>query len=129
MVVAIFVDEFDLNGKLEQRIASNGPLNSPWGMAIAPDNFGKFAGDLLVGNFGDGTISAFNLHNDHYEGKLAGANGQPITIGDLWAITPGNGGSGGSPDTLYFTAGVQNEAQGLFGSLTPTVTGDHSLMG
>ena len=122
-----FVDEFDLSGKLIQRVASNGPLNSPWGMAIAPDSFGKFAGDLLVGNFGDGTISAFDLKNDHFEGKLSGANGQPITIGDLWAITPGNGGSGGRPDTLYFTAGVKNEAQGLFGSLTPNAAGDHSL--
>jgi uncharacterized protein (TIGR03118 family) len=124
-----FVDEFDLNGQLLQRVASNGPLNSPWGMAIAPDSFGKFAGDLLVGNFGDGTISAFDLKNDHFAGKLDGANGQPITIGDLWAITPGNGGSGGSPNTLYFTAGVKNEAQGLFGSLTPNAVGDHSLIG
>jgi uncharacterized protein (TIGR03118 family) len=124
-----FVDEFDLNGNLVQRIASNGPLNSPWGLAIAPESFGKLAGDLLVGNFGDGTISAFNLNNDHFAGKLDGANGQPITIGDLWAITPGNGGSGGSPETLYFTAGVKNEAQGLFGSLTPNAVGDHSPMG
>ena len=122
-----FVDEFDLNGKLIQRLASSGPLNSPWGLAIAPESFGKFAGDLLVGNFGDGTINAFNLNNDHFVGKLDGANGQPITIGDLWAITPGNGGSGGSPNTLYFTAGVKNEAQGLFGSLTPNAVGDHSL--
>jgi uncharacterized protein (TIGR03118 family) len=124
-----FVDEFDLNGQLVQRVASNGPLNSPWGLAIAPDSFGKLAGDLLVGNFGDGTISAFDLKNDHFAGKLDGANGQPITIGDLWAITPGNGGSGGSPNTLYFTAGVKNEAQGLFGSLTPNAAGDHSLIG
>ena len=122
-----FVDEFDLNGKLVQRVASNGPLNSPWGLAIAPDSFGKLAGDLLVGNFGDGTINAFNLKNDHFQGKLDGPNGQPITIGDLWAITPGNGGKGGSPDTLYFTAGVKDEAQGLFGSLTPNVVGHHSL--
>ena len=130
-----FVDEFDLNGKLMQRVASNGPLNSPWGLAIAPDSFGKLAGDLLVGNFGDGTINAFNLKNDQFQGKLDGPNGQPITIGDLWAITPGNGGNGGSPNTLYFTAGVKDEAQGLFGSLTPNVSltsnvvGHHSLFG
>jgi uncharacterized protein (TIGR03118 family) len=122
-----FVDEFDLNGKLMQRVASNGPLNSPWGLAIAPDSFGKLADDLLVGNFGDGTINAFNLKNDHFQGKLDGPNGQPITIGDLWAITPGNGRNGGSPDTLYFTAGVKDEAQGLFGSLTPNAVGHHSL--
>jgi uncharacterized protein (TIGR03118 family) len=124
-----FVDEFDLNGKLIQRVASHGPLDSPWGLAIAPDSFGNLAGDLLVGNFGDGTINAFNLKNDSFQGKLDGRNGKPITIGDLWAITPGNGGNGGSPDTLYFTAGVKNEAQGLFGSLTPNVVGHHSLFG
>ncbi|MDR3531505.1 MAG: TIGR03118 family protein [Rhodopila sp.] len=116
-----FVDEFDLNGNLMQRVASGGPLDSPWGLAIAPQSFGKFAGDLLVGDFGDGTINAFNLKNDHFAGQLTGANGKPITIGDLWAITPGNGGSGGSPNTLYFTSGVQNEAQGLFGSVTPNL--------
>ena len=114
-----FVDEYDLQGNLLTRVASNGPLDSPWGMAIAPQSFGKLAGDLLVGNFGDGTINAYDLANDHFVGKLRGADGKSITIGDLWAIAPGNGGAGGDPNTLYFTAGVANEAQGLFGSLTP----------
>jgi uncharacterized protein (TIGR03118 family) len=116
-----FVDEFSLNGTLIQRVASGGPLDSPWGLAIAPQSFGKLAGDLLVGNFGDGTIDAFNLNTDKFLGTLKGANGQPIVIGDLWAITPGNGGSGGSTNTLYFTAGVQNEAHGIFGSITPNI--------
>jgi uncharacterized protein (TIGR03118 family) len=124
-----FVDEFDLKGNMLQRVASHGPLDSPWGLAIAPQSFGRFAGDLLVGNFGDGTIDAFNLGTDHFAGKLLGADGKPIVIGDLWAITPGNGGSGGDANTLYFTAGVQNEAQGLFGSLTPTAAGTHSMFG
>lgn len=128
-----FVDEFDLNGNMLQRVASNGPLDSPWGLAIAPQSFGKLAGDLLVGNFGDGTINAYNLKNDHFAGKLLGANGTPITIGDLWALTPGNGGSGGDPNTIYFTAGVLNEAQGLFGSLTPnpvsTAVSGHFMSG
>jgi uncharacterized protein (TIGR03118 family) len=127
-----FVDEYDLRGNLLQRVASGGPLNSPWGLAIAPQSFGKLAGDLLVGNFGDGTINAYNLKNDHFAGKLLGSDGKPITIGDLWALTPGNGGKGGSPDTLYFTAGLMNEAQGLFGSLTPNATmtaGGHSMSG
>jgi len=84
---------------------------------------------LLVGNFGDGTIDAFNLKNDHFAGKLSGADGKPITIGDLWAITPGNGHSGGDPNTIYFTAGVLKEAQGQFGSLTPNATGHHSMFG
>jgi uncharacterized protein (TIGR03118 family) len=114
-----FVDEYDLQGNLLTRVASNGPLDSPWGMAIAPQSFGKLAGDLLVGNFGDGTINAYDLANDHFVGKLRGADGKPITIGDLWAIAPGNGGAGGDPNTLYFTAGVEHEAKGLFGSLTP----------
>jgi uncharacterized protein (TIGR03118 family) len=114
-----FVDEYSLQGKLIARVASNGPLDSPWGMAIAPADFGKFAGDLLVGNFGDGTISAFNLKNDKFVGKLDGVDGKPISIGDLWALTPGNGGSAGSTGEIYFTSGVQAESSGLFGAIAP----------
>ncbi|HKM64515.1 MAG TPA: TIGR03118 family protein [Acidisphaera sp.] len=113
-----FVDEFSLSGSLIARVASKGPLNSPWGLAIAPRDFGTYAGDLLVGNFGDGTISAFDLHNnDQFVGKLTGADGKPITIGDLWSLTPGNGGSAGSKGQIYFTAGVHAESQGIFGSI------------
>ena len=86
-----YVAVFDLNGNLLKHLVSNGPLNEPWGVAIAPATFGAFANDLLVGNFGDGTISAFNLSDDQFEGKLQGANGQAIKIGDLWTLTPGNG--------------------------------------
>lgn len=117
-----FVDEFDLRGHLEHRIASHGPLDSPWGLAIAPASFGSFAGDLLVGNFGDGTIDAFDAHDHKFLGRLLGADGKPISIGDLWALTPGNGAAGGDPNALYFTAGLQDEAHGLFGSLTPNPT-------
>jgi uncharacterized protein (TIGR03118 family) len=118
-----FVDEFDLEGHLLHRVASGGPLNSPWGLAIAPDSFGKFAGDLLVGNFGDGTIDAFDLnHHDKFDGQLTDASGNPIAIPDLWELIPGNGGSAGDQNTIYFTAGLQNESQGLFGSLTPNST-------
>ena len=123
-----FVDEYTLNGQLIARVASNGPLNSPWGMAIAPSDFGKYAGDLLVGNFGDGTISAFDLQNhDQYMGKLLGIDGKPITIGDLWTLTPGNGGSAGSTGQIYFTSGVQNESAGLFGAIAP-VPGSNEFM-
>jgi uncharacterized protein (TIGR03118 family) len=121
-----FVDEFDPNGNLVQRIASHGPLNSPWGLDIAPANFGRFGGDLLVGNFGDGTIDAFDLKNDHFAGKLLGADGKPLVIGDLWALTNGNGGTAGDPNKVYFTAGIQDEAHGLFGSLSPA--DQHSSM-
>ena len=123
-----FVDEFSLSGHLMQRVASGGVLNSPWGLAIAPAGFGRFSNDLLVGNFGDGTINAFNPQNDHFVGKLDGANGQPIQINDLWALTPGHGGSNGDPHKIYFTSGVQNEAHGLFGSLGSTPEPDHSAM-
>jgi uncharacterized protein (TIGR03118 family) len=134
-----FVDEYNLNGKLIGRVASGGPLDSPWGLAIAPMDFGKYAGDLLIGNFGDGTISAFDLaHHDQDMGKLLGIDGKAITIGDLWALTPGNGGKAGSSGEIYFTAGVQKELQGLFGSLSPVLgtdrfmisgTNSHSLVG
>ena len=72
-----FVDAFDLKGNLLDRVASGGPLDSPWGLAIAPQSFGRLAGDLLVGNFGDGTIDAFNLKNDHFVGKLMGLTANP----------------------------------------------------
>jgi len=123
-----FVDEFDLEGHLLHRVASRGPLDSPWGLAIAPPGFGEFANDLLVGNFGDGTINVFNPKNDHFLGKLLDANGAPITIGDLWALSPGTGSAGSDPNKIYFTAGVQNEAHGLFGSLSAIPGSDQSAM-
>ena len=124
-----FVDEFDLEGHHLQRVASGGPLNSPWGLAIAPKGFGDASGDLLVGNFGDGTINAFNLKNDHFQGKLDGADGKPIVIGDLWALTTSSGASSDNPKAIYFTAGVQDEMHGLFGSLTANPETDRSAMG
>jgi len=112
-----FVDAFDLNGNMLARVGSAGTLNSPWGLAIAPKTFGSLAGDLLVGNFGDGTINAYDLTTNQFAGQLTGVDGKPIAIGDLWALTPGNGGLAGDINTIYFTAGVKEEAQGLFGSL------------
>jgi uncharacterized protein (TIGR03118 family) len=112
-----FVDEFDLQGNLLHRVASQGVLNSPWGLAIAPSGFGEFSNDLLVGNFGDGTINAFDPKTDQFLGQLSDANGKPIQIGDLWSLVPGNGSSNSDPHKIYFTAGVENEQHGLFGSL------------
>jgi uncharacterized protein (TIGR03118 family) len=132
-----FVDEFDLQGHLLQRVASGGSLDSPWGLAIAPSSFGTFAGDLLVGNFGNGTISAFDLQDhDKFAGELTNSNGIPIVIPDLWELIPGNNGSAGSSSTLYFTSGVQNESDGLFGSITANsmpmssmTVGSHQMSG
>jgi uncharacterized protein (TIGR03118 family) len=115
-----FVSAFDTNGNFIGRIASHGTLNSPWGLALAPAGFGDFGGDLLVGNFGDGTINAFNLSNNTFAGQLLGPDGNPIQIDGLWGLLFGNGGSGGSADYLYFSAGPDDESHGLFGSLQET---------
>jgi uncharacterized protein (TIGR03118 family) len=113
-----FVDTFDLNGNVLDRVATRGVLNSPWGLDIAPKGFGQFAGDLLVGNFGDGTIDAFDPHTDKFMGQLLGSDGNPLQIQDLWALTNGTGSSGTDPNAVYFTAGGQDEMHGLFGSLS-----------
>ncbi len=111
------VDAFDLQGNFLGRIGTRGTLNAPWGLALAPSDFGSFAGDLLVGNFGDGTINAFNLTSNTFAGQLQGLNGKPLMIDGLWALSSGNGGSGGSLDSIYFTAGPNDEAHGVFGVL------------
>lgn len=113
-----YVDEFDTNGNLIARIASQGVLNAPWGLAIAPAGFGIFAGDLLVGNFGDGHIDAFDLTTMAFEGVLRDMNGNPLSIEGLWGLFPGNGGGAGNAGELYFSAGPAGESQGLFGSLS-----------
>jgi uncharacterized protein (TIGR03118 family) len=115
-----YVDEYDTQGDFLGRIASNGSLNAPWGLALAPADFGPLAGDLLVGNFGGGNINAYNLSTDSLDGQLLGTNGQPLAINGLWALTPGNNGSGGSSQTIYFTAGPNNQTAGQFGEIAPT---------
>jgi len=118
-----FVDTFNLDGTGMQRIASNGRLNSPWGLTIAPASMGPLAGDLLVGNFGNGTISVFDKVTNAFLGDLKDLTGHVIQIGDLWAIIAGdlNPGGGSDPNALYFTAGVIDEMHGLFGTLTPSI--------
>ena len=113
-----FVDVFDTNGNLIQRLASHGTLNSPWGLTLAPEGFGRFGKDLLVGNFGDGRINAFEPDTGAFRGQLKDQRGNPITIDDLWALGFGNGGLAGPTDTLFFTAGINDEADGLFGTIT-----------
>ena len=110
------VDVFDLNGKFVKRLISGGPLNSPWGLAIAPAGFGSVGGDLLVGNFGDGTINAFDL-NGNFLGSLATPADTLLVNDGLWGLTFGNGGNGGSTNALYLTAGLNDEADGLFAEI------------
>ncbi|HEV2594312.1 MAG TPA: TIGR03118 family protein [Sphingomicrobium sp.] len=113
-----YVDIFNFDGTLLQRLVSQGgALNSPWGLDIAPTSFGADAGKLLVGNFGDGTISIFDLLTGNFMGKLLGTDGNPIEIDGLWALMNGNGGNGGDANKVYFTAGLNGEQDGLFGVL------------
>ena len=112
-----YVDSFDLNGNLIARVGTQGALNSPWGLALAPTSFGVYSGDLLVGNFGNGTIGAYNLASSSFDGLLRGLDGNTLTIGGLWALSVGNNGNAGSSNSLYFTAGPQGESNGLFGAL------------
>jgi uncharacterized protein (TIGR03118 family) len=114
-----FVNIFTPNGQLIRRLVTQGPLNSPWGMAIAPAGFGQFSGALLVGNFRDGRITAFDPTTGALLGQLSDATGAPISIHGLWGLWFGNGGNGGVTTKLYFAAGPDNETHGLFGSLTP----------
>lgn len=122
-----YVDAYDTSGNLIRRVASAGELNSPWGLALAPENFGRFSGDLLVGNFGNGRIHAFDPAQLSFAGEfkavglLHSAAGKPIRIDGLWALQFGHGNSAtsanGLTNTLFFTAGPADEAHGLFGSL------------
>ena len=112
-----FVDAYDLNGHLRQRIASRGTLNSPWGLAIAPAAFGNFGDNLLVGNFGDGRINAFSLSTGAFRGQLKSETNAPIQIDGLWGLRFGNGGVGASPNSLYFAGGINEEKDELFGSI------------
>lgn len=113
-----FIDIFDLNGNLQSQFAVQGTLNSPWGLALAPANFGDFGGALLVGNFGDGRINAFSLNTGDFLGQLQDTFGNPMTIDGLWGLNFGNGTSAAPTTTLFFTAGIGDEGHGLFGSIT-----------
>jgi uncharacterized protein (TIGR03118 family) len=128
-----FVNVFDLTGKMIKRFASQGDLNSPWGMALAPLGFGEFSSGLLIGNFGDGIINAFDPSSGASLGHVTDTNGTAISIQGLWALKFGNGGQGGDLFKLYFTAGISGggsvEDHGLFGSLAPATTVSLSVSG
>ncbi|MFL5955712.1 MAG: TIGR03118 family protein [Gaiellaceae bacterium] len=119
-----FVDEFTPDGQLVASVVNSGkkraPLNAPWGLALAPAAFGSFGGDLLVGNFGNGRISAYAKRGSKwvYKGQLRLADGTPIAIDGLWAIAFGNGAAAGPTNSLYFLSGPSDEKHGLYGSIT-----------
>jgi uncharacterized protein (TIGR03118 family) len=115
-----FLDVFTSDGVLRQRLVSQGPLNSPWGVALAPADYGEFSQDLLVGNFGDGRINVFEPNTGRFLGQLDDAQGNPITIDHLWGLEFGNGAGAGNTHTLFFNAGIDNEQHGLFGKLQST---------
>ena len=117
-----FVDIFDTNGTLLDRVAKRGQLNSPWGLAMAPDGFGNLGGDLLVGNFGDGQVNAFEPRSNgkfKFDGQLRTAKHKVLAIDGLWALQFGKGATNNGPTTtLFFTAGPNGESHGLFGTIT-----------
>ena len=113
-----FVDVFAPDGNLLQRLASHGRLDSPWGVTLAPATFGAFGGDILVGNFGDGRINAFNPTTGQFLGQLR-THGGPITISGLWGLRFPAGSLNVTPNALYFTAGLNHEADGLLGDIVP----------
>jgi uncharacterized protein (TIGR03118 family) len=112
------VNVFDQEGSFIRRFATNGPLNAPWGIVQASANFGRFSNDILIGNFGDGTINAFDPATGNFLGQLKDASGKVITNPGLWALVFRSDGVGG-PNTLYFTAGSSGENHGLFGAISP----------
>ncbi len=120
-----YVDVFDFNGNFISRFASADALNAPWGMALAPAGFGSFEGDLLIGNFGDGTINAFAPNGTALAtsmGPLTGTAGGPLSIPGLWSLVFGNGDSDKPVTTLFYTAGFANQTDGVFGTISATST-------
>jgi uncharacterized protein (TIGR03118 family) len=113
-----YVDEFDASGNFIKRIATGGTLYAPWGITLAPTNFGSYSDDLLVGNFGDGEILVYDPTTDAYLGTLDGTNGMPLVNPFLWALETRTGGTNVDTDALYFTAGIDNQKGGLFGEIT-----------
>jgi uncharacterized protein (TIGR03118 family) len=114
-----FVDVFNANGRLVRRFASRGALNAPWGIALAPADFGRFSNTLLVGNFGNGRITAFDLATGEFRGQLHKANGHMLILDGLWGLAFGNGLLGQPTSSLFFTAGPDDEKHGVYGRIDP----------
>jgi len=114
-----FVDVITNNGTFVRRLVTRGALDSPWGLALAPATFGRFGGDLLVGNFGNGHINAYNPATGIHEGQLSGPTGTPIVIDGLWGLRFGNG-NAAKTNELIFSAGPDHESHGLLGKIVAT---------
>ena len=117
------VNTFDLGGQSLHRLIQHGQLNSPWGVALAPASFGALANQLLIGNFGNGHINAYNLTTGEFVDKMRDPHGQAIVIDGLWSRRVGSNTTGSAnfgPDTVFFTAGPNGEQDGLFGAITPS---------
>lgn len=112
-----FVDVFDLDGHFVKRFAQSGRLNAPWAIVSAPSSFGRFSNALLIGNFGDGHILAFDPTSGSFLGQLSDPRGKPIAIDGLWGLVFGNGALAGPTNHLYFAAGIDDESHGLVGFL------------
>ncbi len=120
------VDVFDANGQLIRRFASGGQLNAPWGLALAPADFGKFSNRLLIANFGDGTINAYDLDSRKFQGRLRTTDGKKLAIEGLWGISFGNGIAAQPTNVLFFAAGPGDETQGLYGRIEPAADDEDS---
>jgi uncharacterized protein (TIGR03118 family) len=116
-----FIETFNLSNNSFKLLTADSHLSSPWGMVIAPSTFGQFAGDLLVGNFGDGTINAFDPVTGAFRGTLLGVDGQPLVIDGLWALTLGSGSATAPTNRVFFTAGPNGESDGIFGTIDAVV--------
>ena len=117
------VNTFDLSGHMLARFAQHGHLDSPWGLVQAPASFGQFAGAILIGNFGNGRIHAFDPDTGKFLGAVVNSVGQTILIDGLWSLSVGNGKAGGDGNAIIFTAGPNGEKDGLLGSLVPVTLG------
>ncbi len=120
-----YVDVFDLSGNLLNRFASTGALDAPWGIAVAPSGWGSLAGDVLIGNFGDGKINIFTPNGTQLAtsvGPLKGSNGQPFAFPGLWSLVFGNGDSDKPLTTLFYTAGFATQTDGVLGAITPSTS-------
>lgn len=120
-----FVDVFNTDGTFVSRVATGGPLDAPWGITLAPVTFGSFGGDLLIGNFGNGEINAYSTAGV-FEGTLDGIDGMPLVNDNLWALDFRTGGANVNTNALYFTAGIDNQKDGLFGEITLASTPEPS---